>query len=57
MTTDWYVKTNNLFLNIQLNGDYISRLYMLGAAVFTLKFVDQHYIVNTLTPNLYTCGI
>ena len=26
---------------------------MLGAAVFTLKFVDQHYIVNTVAPNMY----
>ena len=27
---------------------------MLGAVVFTLKFIDQYYIVNTAAPNMYT---
>ena len=32
-----------LFIVIwMLNGDYIGRVYMLGAAVFTLNFIDQH---------------
>ena len=32
---------------------------MLGAAVFTLQVVDQHYniIVNTAAPNMYTRSI
>ena len=40
--------------SIGLTGSIIGRGYMLGAAVFTLKFVDQHEIVNIAAPNMYT---
>ena len=37
-----------------IKGGYRDRVYMLGADVFTLKFVYQHYIVNTAAPSMYT---
>ena len=41
----------------RFTGDCIGRVYMLGAAVFTLQFVDQHYIVNPAALNMYTWPI
>ena len=44
--------SSHIYPLLLLKWDYIGRVYMLGASVF--RFGDQHYIVNTAAPNMYT---